>query len=72
MEKNQLTDKELNKKIDNIIDNVIRMGKENSKSLLDLTIEIAAQSIDNIVIKNVDLLKQKIKERLSTNEKSKT
>lgn len=72
MENKQLTNKELNKKIDETIDNVIQTSRDNSRSLVDLIYEKAMQTLGDLFDKNIDQFKQKIKERLSINEKSKT
>ena len=68
MDKKILTDEELNEKASELIDNVVKAGKENAKLLLNLIVEKTAQSAEKIFDKNILKLKQKIKERLLTNE----
>jgi len=72
MEKKQITNEDINKKIDETIDNVIKTSRDNSRSLVDLIYEKTMQTIGDLFDKNIDQIKQKIKERLSINEKSKT
>ncbi len=68
----KVTNKDLENKIDEIIDNIIKTGKDSTQSILELISDKASQLIDNLFNKNIEEVKQKIKERLLINEKSKS
>jgi len=69
MEKKTLTDEEINKKVSDVLDNVIITGKESTRTIIDLLVEKLARSANEIFDKNIEQIKQKLKERLISNDK---
>ena len=67
----KITNKEINNKINEIIDNLIKAGKDNVRELINLLIKKTAQSSEEKFDMGITQLKKKINERLKINEEKK-